>query len=135
MEEDPAIIAIPQLLTGVGASALIAEKLGNRIYPVQAPDSTPPGYLTFSQLGAEVITTKDGDIPNGWSFDISIFTTNVLDAKRIAREVIRTLSNQVTAVEGLGNLRLSYVDEIDTGYDETRELFTIGLEFRAKKTT
>lgn len=131
--EDIPIVAIYDLLTGAGANPSIAATVGDRMYPVQAPDQTEAPYLTYSQLSEDVTSTKDGNVRNGWDFDVQIFATNLLDTRKIARAVRRTLSEMTTEVETLGTLRLIYVEEIDGGFDEKLELFTTALFFRAKK--
>lgn len=135
MEEvdDIPIIAIYELLTNPSASASIAATVGDRMYPVQAPDATAAPYLTYSQLSEDVISTKDGEVRNGWDFDVEIFGTDLLETRKIARAVRRTLSGMITDVENIGNVRLIYVEEIDAGYNEKLELFTTALFFRAKK--
>ena len=131
--EDPAVIAIYDLLTGPGVSPWVTTKIGDRMYPVQAPDATPPPYLVYSQLGEEVVSTKDGNIPNGWSFDVQIFAESSFHASKIGVAVRKSIDGKTTAVEEIGDLYLSFVDEMDMGFDEKRNLFVIGLNFRAKK--
>lgn len=131
--QDPAIVAIYDLLTAPGASPRIASTIGTRMYPVQVPDDTEAPYLTYSQLNAVPTGSKDATIVNEWNFDIEIFTKTGYEGKLVANAVRASLSEKVTEVEGIGNVRLLYSDELDGGFDETRELFITGLFFRARK--
>ncbi len=132
--QDPPIIALRQLLTAPAAAPLIAPLIEDRMYPVQAPDSTPAPYVVYSQLSEEMTPTKDGNVPNGWAFDVAIYADNALAAKKIGRAVRNAVAEKTTTVEGIGKLLLVFDDEMDLDYDAKRELFTIGLMFRAFKT-
>jgi hypothetical protein len=130
--ENAALLSIMELLDQAGNTPSLASMIEDRKYPVFAPDSTPSPYLVFSQLDEETISTKDGEIPNGWSFQVSVYADTVLHAKKIARAVRRAINGKEWNVEGVSNMFFRFNNELDD-YNEKRELVITSLEFRAFK--
>lgn len=132
--DDIAIQAIVELLTGDNAPPQINTVFADRIFPVVAPDNSLPPYLVFSQLDEQTVSTKDGDIPNGWSFDIAIYAADYLSLKKGARAVRLAVNGKDTTVEGIGKIHLLFENESQEVFDPTRELLTLVLEFRGVPT-
>lgn len=132
-EEDTALKALKELLTAPLVKPQVTALVDNRVYPIVAPDSTESPYLVFSQLDEQGISTKDGFVPSGWSFSVEVYADNVLDAKKLSRAVRRSVNQKTVEVGDLGKMLFEFSDEVDD-YDQTRELITIGLNFRAYPT-
>ena len=132
-EGDTALKAIKELLTAPLVKPQVTALVGDRVYPIVAPDSVDSPYLVFSQLDEQGISTKDGFVPSGWSFSVEVYAQTVLDAKKLSRAVRRSVSQQIIEVGDLGKMLFEFSDEVDD-YDPTRELITIGLNFRAYPT-
>lgn len=132
-EEDTALKALKELLTAPLVKPQVTALVADRVYPIVATDSVNSPYLVFSQLDEQGISTKDGFVPSGWSFSVEIYADTVLDAKKLSRAVRRSVNQKTVEIGDLGKMLFEFADEVDD-YDPTRELITIGLNFRAYPT-
>lgn len=128
--DQTALLGVIQLLNRPGLTPSLTSLIGDRRFPVVAPDSTPSPYVVFGQIEEEYSSTKDGEIPNGWSFQVLCYADNILDAKKIARAARRAINGQTADIEGVSKMYFSFTDEMDD-YNEKRELFIVALNFRA----
>ncbi|AGW94600.1 hypothetical protein N234_31630 [Ralstonia pickettii DTP0602] len=69
--------------------ALLSPFVGGRVFPDTAPFDTPRPYVTYQQVGGEVITPLGGGIPdkqNGY-FQVNVFAGSRASAAALALQI------------------------------------------------
>lgn len=111
-----------------------------RVYPVEAPDGAELPYVVYHQMEEQVISSKDGDIPNGWSLMLEVVAQDpgaYMTASRICRLTKNAINRQVSAVlDDAGetfNVRFKGGGQENITPEESKDLIIIALAFRAVK--
>ena len=137
-----ASVTIKELLSASDVAPALANYLGtgndSRVYPVTAAEGVGYPAVVYSQLNDNVLSTKDGDIPNGYDLMVMVMHENYYHVKKLARLCKKAINRQsVQVVEDhhldgeFSTMQLRTTGEEEMDINQPQNVFTIALTFRA----
>ncbi len=121
------------ILTALLADAGLIAVVGERIYPVLAPQDVVKPYIVFSKISAPRDHTHDGGsgLVNA-RFQFSCFATTYQVAKQVAGLIQAVLQGYSGTLGGAGGVVVNgcfYEDETDL-YEPDSALFHVAVDYR-----
>ena len=114
--------------------AQISAIVGGRIYPATVPANVVTPFILTMQMSEDEQMTKDGPIPNGWTFQVASIGKNNSESRTLSRLIKKALNWKTKALETGETIRVIFEDESDASFDDEQQYFQIVQDYRARKT-
>ena len=117
-------VALTQRLMG---DTDVTDAVGDRIFPIIAPENTRPPYVVMVTMGAIPVQTKDRPVERiSYTMDVNVYAKSGDRTRDIGRAIRRSLDNYYDLAQGIHVVR--YEGESD-GFEPGVELFYLIMQF------
>lgn len=122
--------AIYSILSG---DATLAAIIGTKIYPVQAPQRTPPPFVVYRENNTIATDQKDGSAPKDLkSVQIDIYSGTYTEAHTAADRIRVLLDAYSGTVAGVTIRQMWFSDQDDGDFLEDMNFYGISQVYEAR---